>query len=334
MGPLIIAILAVICVGAFGVALVPSMLGSGRADKRIKALQGDIQANRRELSDTRTRETRRKEIQQSLRAQTEVLQKRKKHVPLQDQLYQAGMKIKSSVFIRNSFIVGIVVFVLCIVLQVPPLDLNGLQLPAYAAVFGITGGYMLPRMYLGHRRKKYQAGFLDELPNTVEAIVRGVKSGLPLNDSMRLVAREAKEPIKSDFQRVLDQQSLGKSMMEAVTTLYDRVPLPEVNFFIVVITVQQQAGGNLSEALGNLAKVLRNRKKMKQKIKAMSSEAKASAGIIGSLPFIVAILVTLTTPSYLLPLFTTPIGMVMLGIAAIMMSIGILIMVKMVQFDF
>jgi tight adherence protein B len=324
MSPLIIAILAVICVGAAGFALVPSMLGSGRADKRIKALQGDIQANRREASASRNRETRRKEIQQTLRAQTDTLQKRKKRVPLQDQLYQAGMKIKRGAFIRNSIIVGILMFVGTWVLQV---DL------IYCVVFGLAGGYLLPRMYLGHRRKKYQNAFLDELPNAVEAIVRGVKSGLPLNDSMRLVAREAKEPIKSDFQRVLDQQSLGKSMMEAVATLYDRVPLPEVNFFVVVITVQQQAGGNLSEALGNLARVLRNRKKMKQKVKAMSSEAKASAGIIGSLPFIVALLVTLTTPSYMLPLFTTDIGLIMLGIAAILMSIGIFIMAKMVQFD-
>jgi tight adherence protein B len=324
MSPLIIAILAIVCVGAAGFALVPSMLGSGRADKRIKALQGDIQANRRELTATRTRETRRKDIQQTLRAQTDTLQKRKKRVPLQDQLYQAGMKLKRGAFIRNSIIVGIVLFAGTWVLQV---DL------IYCTVFGLAGGYLLPRMYLGHRRKKYQNAFLDELPNAVEAIVRGVKSGLPLNDSMRLVAKEAKEPIKSDFQRVLDQQSLGKSMMEAVSTLYDRVPLPEVNFFVVVITVQQQAGGNLSEALGNLAKVLRNRKKMKQKIKAMSSEAKASAGIIGSLPFIVALLVTLTTPSYMLPLFTTDIGLIMLGIAAILMSMGVFIMVKMVQFD-
>jgi tight adherence protein B len=324
MSPLIIAILAVVCVGAAGFALVPSLLGSGRADKRMRALQGDIQANRREASASRTRETRRKEIQQTLRAQTATLEQKKKRIPLQDQLYQAGMKIKTGAFIRNSIIFGAVLLVVLIVLQV--------ELP-YAIVLGVTGGYLLPRMYLGHRRKKYQNAFLDELPNAVEAIVRGVKSGLPLNDSMRLVAKEAKEPIRSDFQRVLDQQSLGKSMMEAIMTLYDRVPVAEVNFFVVVITVQQQAGGNLSEALGNLARVLRNRKKMKQKVKAMSSEAKASAGIIGSLPFIVAILVTLTTPSYMLPLFTTEIGMIMLGIAVILMSIGIFIMAKMVQFD-
>ncbi len=188
-------------------------------------------------------------------------------------------------------------------------------------------------MYLKRRRNKYQNAFLDELPNAVEAIVRGVKSGLPLNDSMKLVAREAKEPIKSDFQKVLDQQSVGKSMQEAVVTLFDRVPLPEVNFFVVVITVQSQAGGNLSEALGNLARVLRNRKKMKMKVKAMSSEAKASAMIIGSLPFIVAILVSLTTPGYLLPLVETNVGLVCLGVAAIMMFMGGFIMNRMIQFD-
>jgi tight adherence protein B len=119
-----------------------------------------------------------------------------------------------------------------------------------------------------------------------------------------------------------------------VQILFDRVPLPEVNFFVVVITVQQQAGGNLSEALGNLARVLRNRKKMKQKVKAMSSEAKASAGIVGSLPFFVAALVTMTTPGYLLPLVETPIGMIWLGIAVLLMATGIFIMNRMIQFDF
>jgi tight adherence protein B len=333
MNPLIFALLAVVCVGAAGFALVPSLLGGNRADKRIKALQGDIQANRREATASRNRETRRKEIQQTLRAQTDALEKRKKRVPLQDQLYQAGMKIKRGDFIRNSVILGVVICIVCFVLQVPPLELNGLQLPVYPVIFGLAGGYVLPRMYLSRRRKKYQNNFLDELPNAVEAIVRGVKAGLPLNDSMRLVAREAKEPIKSDFQRVLDQQSVGKSMMEAVQILYDRVPLPEVNFFVVVITVQSQAGGNLSEALSNLSRVLRNRKKMKQKVKAMSSEAKASAMIIGSLPFIVALLVTLTTPSYMLPLFQTDIGLICLGVAAILMAIGGFIMNRMIQFD-
>lgn len=325
MTALIFALLAVVGIGAAGFALVPAFLGSSRADKRIKALQGDIQANRRESNAARTRDNRRKSIQETLKAQTEAVGKRKKRVPLQDQIYQAGMKLKARDFIRNQIIVGVIVFIACFLLQIPIL---------FAAVFGVAGGYLLPKYYLGRRRKKFRNAYLDELPNAVEAIVRGVKSGLPLNDSMRLVAKEAKEPIKSEFQRVLDQQSMGKSMMEAIAILFDRVPLPEVNFFVVVISVQQQAGGNLSEALGNLAKVLRNRKKMKQKIKAMSSEAKASAGIIGSLPFIVATLVSLTTPNYLLPLVQTNIGLVWLGIAAIMLAMGSFIMNRMIQFDF
>lgn len=324
MNPILLAILAAVCVGAAGFALVPSLLGSGRAGKRMKAMQGDIRTARTTADAARTRDTRRKELQQTLRAQTQALERKKKRVPLRDQLYQAGMKLKPAGFIRNSVIVGAIIAVITFVLQ---LDWY------YWIIFGVTGGYLLPRMYMKHRRKRYQNAFLDELPNAVEAIVRGVKSGLPLNDSMRLVAREAKEPIKSDFQRVLDQQSVGMTIQEAVITLYERVPLPEVNFFIVVITVQAQAGGNLSEALGNLARVLRNRKKMKAKVKAMSSEAKASAGIIGSLPIIVAILVSLTTPGYLLPMIQTPIGNLMLGIAAILMFLGGFIMNRMIQFD-
>jgi tight adherence protein B len=324
MTPVILAVLAIVCVGAAGFALVPSMLGGTRADKRFKALQGDIQANRRDANVQRNRESRRRDIQQTLRAQTTALEKKRKRVPLQDQLFQAGMKIKARDFIRNQILVGLVLFALCFLLQVELL---------YCLVFGVAGGWLLPRMYIGRRRKKFQNNFLDELPNAVEAIVRGVKSGLPLNDSMRLVAKEAKEPIKSEFQKVIDQQAVGKSMSEAVMVLHDRVPLPEVNFFVVVITVQSQAGGNLSEALGNLARVLRNRKKMKQKVKAMSSEAKASALIIGSLPFIVAVLVSLTTPTYLLPLFVTQVGQICLGAAGILMFMGGFIMNRMIQFD-
>jgi len=301
------------------------LIGSSRADKRMKALQGDIQANRRNAETVRTREDRRKQIQQTLRVQNEALGKAKRRVPLQDQIYQAGMKIKARNWITNLVIIGAVVTLLCFFLQVPIY---------LCPVFGVAVGYLGGRFWLGRRRKKHQNAYLDELPNAVEAIVRGVKSGLPLNDSMRLVAKEAKEPIKSEFARVIDQQSLGKSTTEAIQMLFERMPLPEVNFFVVVISVQQQAGGNLSEALGNLSKVLRNRKKMKQKIKAMSSEAKASAGIIGSLPFIVAILVTLTTPSYMVPLFTTQIGLIWLGIAVILMSIGGFMMNRMIQFDF
>lgn len=324
LGPILIAVLAMLFVGALGFALVPSALGGGRAEQRLKAFQGDVRVNRLENDAARNRDQRRKDLQRTLKQQTDALNS-KKRVTLPQLLFQAGMTIKPAAFIRNSIIFGVVVTVILVVVQVPIY---------LAPVFGVACGYLLPRMWVSRKRRVYQDKFLDELPNAVEAIVRGVKTGLPLNDSMRVVAKDAKDPVKSEFARVLDQQSFGMTMTEAVTVLLDRVPLAEVNFFVVVITVQQQAGGNLSEALGNLAKVLRNRKKMKQKIKAMSAEAKASAGIIGSLPFVVGILVSITSPTYLAPLFFTTLGNIWLGIGVAMLAMGIFVMARMVKFDY
>lgn len=324
MTTILLVILAMVTVGAAGFALVPSALGGGRAEKRRKALQGDMRVNRLEASAARSRDERRKSVQQALKSQTDALNARKR-VTLPQLLFQAGMTTKPAAFIRNSVIFGVAVTVVLAIVQVPLF---------LAPVFGVAAGYLLPRWWVGRKRKKYQDMFLDELPNAVEAIVRGVKTGLPLNDSIRVVAKDAKEPVKSEFGRVLDQQAFGLSMTEAVTVLLDRVPLPEVNFFVVVITVQQQSGGNLSEALGNLAKVLRNRKKMKHKIKAMSSEAKASAGIIGSLPFFVGTLVSVVSPTYLLPLFTTTLGHIWLGVGVVMLASGIFVMNRMIQFDY
>ncbi|SEP70097.1 tight adherence protein B [Devosia sp. YR412] len=324
MTTILLIILAMVTVGAAGFALVPNAFSGGRAEKRRKALQGDIRVNRLEVAATRSRDERRKSVQSALKSQTDALNA-KKRVTLPQMLFQAGMTTKPATFIRNSIIFGGVVFVLLVLVQVPIY---------LAPVFAVAAAYLLPRMWINRKRKKYQSRFLDELPNAVEAIVRGVKTGLPLNDSMRVVAKDAKEPVRSEFGRVLDQQAFGMSMSEAIAVLLERVPLPEVNFFVVVITVQQQSGGNLSEALTNLAKVLRNRKKMKQKIKAMSSEAKASASIIGSLPFVVGTLVSVVSPAYLGPLFTTTIGQIWLGVGVTMLSAGIFVMTRMVQFEY
>lgn len=320
---ILLAVLAMITVGAAGMALVPSAFGDDRAEKRRRALQGDIRANRRELDASRVRDQRRKTVQQALKSQADELNA-KRRVRLPDLLFQAGMTLTPAAYIRNSAIFGGVLFAILLVTQVPI---------HFAAILAAAGAYLLPRLYVLRRRKKYQNAFLDELPNAVEAIVRGVKTGLPLNDSMRVVAKDTKEPVRSEFGRVLDQQAFGFSMTEAVQVLLDRVPLPEVNFFVVVISVQQQAGGNLSEALGNLARVLRNRKKMKQKVAAMSSEAKASAGIIGALPVVVAIMVSIVSPAYLLPLISTPLGQIWLGVAFLMLCLGAFVMNRMIQFE-
>jgi tight adherence protein B len=140
--------------------------------------------------------------------------------------------------------------------------------------------------------------------------------------------------LRSEFLAIIETQAIGMPLGEACSRLYERMPLPEANFFGIVISIQQKSGGNLSEALGNLSKVLRDRKKMKEKIQAMSMEAKASAGIIGSLPPIVMFLVYLTTPHYISLLWTHPTGQLMLVGCVAWMSIGIMVMKKMINFDF
>ncbi len=120
--------------------------------------------------------------------------------------------------------------------------------------------------------------FSTRFPDAVDVIVRGIKAGLPLLDSLKLIAADAEEPVRSEFRAIIETQTIGMPIGEACLKLYESIPVPEANFFGIVVSIQQRAGGNLSEALGNLSRVLRDRKKMKAKIQAMSQEAKASAG--------------------------------------------------------
>jgi tight adherence protein B len=196
-----------------------------------------------------------------------------------------------------------------------------------------VAGLGLPRWILGFLIKRRQNKFLDEFPNALDVIVRSIKSGLPLNDAIRLIANEGKEPVKGEFRRVVESQQVGLSVPDACTRMGNHMPLQEVNFFAIVIAIQSQAGGNLAEALGNLSRVIRDRKKMKAKIQALSMEAKASAVIIGALPFVVAFLVYLSSPTYIMPLFTTSAGHLILGFSAIWMLLGILVMRQMMNFE-
>jgi tight adherence protein B len=201
-------------------------------------------------------------------------------------------------------------------------------------IFGISGFLAAPVWLVSYLRKRRFKKFLGEFPNAVDVIVRGIKAGLPLNDCMKIIANEAAEPVKGEFQVVNEEQTLGLSLPDAIARLPDRIPVPETSFFSIVIAIQSKAGGNLSEALGNLSRVLRERKKMKDKIKAMSSEARASALIIGSLPVVVMVLVYISSPGYISLLFTTTIGNVILALASIWAGIGVLVMRKMVNFDY
>ena len=272
--------------------------------------------------------SRKKSVQDSLK-EMEDRQKAKakdnKSPPLSVRLQRAGLSWQKKHFILFSIVSGLLFAVLSFAAGATPLVSVG------AAFVGLLG---FPRWFIGHLAKRRQKAFLMELPTAVDVIVRGVKSGLPINDCMNIIAREAQEPVRSEFQRIMETQQLGVPLGEAVGRLFERVPLPEANFFAIVLSIQQQSGGSLSEALGNLAKVLRERKKMREKIQAMSMEAKASAGIIGSLPGCVMGLVYLTSPGYIMLLFTTDGGNIILGVSLFWMFCGIMVMKKMINFDF
>ncbi|UGY10603.1 type II secretion system F family protein [Phyllobacterium pellucidum] len=251
--------------------------------------------------------------------------KNAKSPPLKMLLMQAGMKVTVQRFYIYSAVVGVVVTFVGLFLGSPLYLAPGLLL---AGIFG------LPRWFVYYRRGRRIKAFLKEFPNAIDVIVRALRSGLPLNDGIRLIAQEAQEPVKAEFRRMVDAQQVGVSIPESAMRMAEYMPCPEASFFGIVIQIQSQAGGNLSEALGNLSRVLRDRKKMAAKVQALSMEAKASAYIIGSLPFAVALLVYLSSPGYIMVLFTTDTGHVIMGCAAVWMSLGILVMKKMINFKF
>ncbi len=179
-------------------------------------------------------------------------------------------------------------------------------------------GLLLPHFFVNFMRKRRLRKFTNEFPNAVDVIVRGVKAGLPLVDCLKVIAQKRSSRCAAEFQEIVEDQTLGMPLPEAVERLPERIPLAEANFFAIVIAIQARTGGSLSEALSNLSKVLRDRKKMAGKIRAMSAEAKSSAGIIGSLPMVVAILVYLTSPDYILLLFQTITGNVVLAVCGLL----------------
>lgn len=269
---------------------------------------------------------RRKTVQDSLKElEDKTKSKHQKKLTLKKMLVQAGLKITVQHFYMFSLLAGIV--------MAAGAFISGFNLYVVGGVF-FVGTFGLPRWFVSYKRKKRFKAFMKEFPNAVDVIVRGVKAGLPLNDCLAIIARESKDPVGPEFRKIVEAQQMGMSMSDAIGKLYENIPLSEANFFGIVIAIQQSAGGNLSEALGNLSNVLRDRKKLDEKIKAMSAEAKASAGIIGSLPFCVTGLVYLTTPDYITLLFTHPTGHMIIGGSLIWMSMGVMVMKKMINFDF
>jgi tight adherence protein B len=206
------------------------------------------------------------------------------------------------------------------------------QKPLVIVLAAFVVGLGLPRWILGFLTARRKKKFTQNFAPAIDVIVRSVKSGLPINEALRIVAREAPNPVGSEFNNLVESLKVGVTLDQALKRMMESMPTPEVGFFGIVMTIQGKSGGNLSEALGNLAFVLRDRKRLQGKIKAMSSEAKASAAIIGSLPPGVMGIVYVTTPAYIMKLFTTQSGNLILAGCAVWMSIGIMVMRKMINF--
>lgn len=328
---LLFVLLAAVAAGALCYALLfDRMSKEKQVTKRLDVVKhaetdrSSIKASRDRVAEQAKR---RKTLQDSLKDledREKIREKNIKRPPIRTQLRQAGMELTMERFYVFSAISGVLFTFIAFIFGAPLYILPG----ALAA-----GAIGLPRWFVAFMRTRRVKAFLNEFPNALDIIVRAVKSGLPLNDGIRLIASDSPEPVKSEFRRMVESQQIGMSISDAALRMQETMPCPEASFFGIVIQIQQQAGGNLAEALGNLSRVLRDRKKMKARVSALSMEAKASAAIIGALPFIVAFLVYLSSPNYIMPLFTTSTGHMILGISGLWMLMGIFVMKKMINID-
>lgn len=205
--------------------------------------------------------------------------------------------------------------------------------PIMALFVGLIVGLGLPHFVVGFLIKKRTNEFVSKFPDGIELLVRGLRSGLPVAETLQVVAEEVPGPVGIEFKGVVERIKIGKTMEDSLQEAGDKLGIPEFNFFTITLAIQRETGGNLAETLSNLADVLRKRSQMKLKIKAMSSESKASAYIVGSLPFIVFGLIYWINPDYLGQFFVDD-RLIVAGLGGLVwMSIGAFIMAKMVSFE-
>jgi tight adherence protein B len=320
-------LVAALSVGTIVFFLVnPFFSGERRTDQRIQGVTESRTKRIAMKAQADTTSNRRRQVADTLK-ELEDRQSAREKVSLRLRLERAGLDISPRSYWIASVVTGVVIGV-GVWLSAPNLPIF---VPLLAAFVGVIG---LPRWVLARLIKRRQFKFVDEFANAIDIIVRGVKSGLPLIECLSIIAREAPQPIAEEFTEIVEQQRVGVPLGEAFERMMGRMPLAEVRFFGIVIGIQQQAGGNLSEALGNLSGVLRDRKRLAAKVRALSAEAKASAAVLGSLPFIVMILVYITTPSYISILWTTNFGQFLLAVAGTWMTCGVLVMRKMINFKY
>jgi tight adherence protein B len=299
--------------------------GSAKTVKRAQLIAGgDRQAMAaRAKAVANTPDARRKQILKTLKEQDQ--QKKKASLTIAARLRAAGLGDNVQMFWIISGVVGLTAGMMLLLLR---------QMPIIALGAAFAAGFGLPRWVVGMMAKARTAKFTAAFSDAIDIIVRGIKSGLPVHDCLKIIGKECPEPLAGEFRMLVENTGMGMSMEQALDRMYERMPTNELRFFTIVLTIQAKTGGNLAEALGNLSAVLRSRKLMAEKIKALSAEAIASAVIIGALPPGVATMISITAPSYMGPMFTDPRGHLFLMIGGFWMSCGIFVMRKMINFKF
>ena len=327
---IVIAFLGFVIIASVGFAFT----GGGSSPALAKRTQTiglgtNTRVKQRQKAQAKTPEERRKQITEQLKEADK--RERKARLTLRTRMAHAGVSLDITRFWIYSGILGAVAFI------IPLLALG--QMPFMMRLLIACGAafiacYGLPRWILGMMAAKRVKQFTAEFPNAMDIITRGIKSGLPVNDGLKLVAKECSAPLGPEFQRLVENVGVGMALDGALEKMSETMPAPELRFFAIVISIQSKTGGNLSEALGNLSTVLRARKMMREKIKALSSEAIASASIIGVLPPGVGVMISIVRPEYLAPMFTDMRGQMMLLGGATWMFMGIMMMRKMINFKF
>lgn len=327
---MMLVVLAAIAAGALLYAIFFDRINAEKTgQKRLDAIKKTttsramMRSEREKANDAQKRRRTLQDNLDELDRRNKKQSKNQKNPPLRTLLAQAGLNWTVRQFYLISIASAFICFLLGLMAGVPLL---------MSPVIAIIGFFGVPRWIILHLRKKRMKAFLNDFPNALDVITRSLRSGLPLNDSLRLLANDAPSPVKEEFRRIIEAQQIGLTIPEAVAKMPENMPCPEANFFAIVIQIQSQAGGNLSEALGNLSRVLRDRKKMAAKVQAMSQEAKASAAIIVALPFLVATAISFMNPGYISTLFTTFPGNILLAISVVMYSLGIFVMKIMINF--
>jgi tight adherence protein B len=319
----LVALLGFVAVAGFGWVVAGGETANAKTLKRAQGIvgRGDSAEVNRARRAQAAPDQRRRQILKTLRAQEK--QQKRARLTLTSRLQQAGLGDNVRGFWIASAVMSLVVAVIIIVLRQPWWA---------ALLLSMGAGLGLPRWVVGFLAKRRMKAFTSAFPDAMDIIVRGIRSGLPVHDCLRVIGKETAEPLAGEFRRLVENLGVGLSVDQSLERMFESMPTAEVRFFAIVLAIQQRSGGNLAEALGNLSTVIRARKLMREKIKAMAGEAVASACIIGALPPGVVAMISISSPAYMVPLFTDPRGQALLLGSAVWMASGIYVMRRMINF--